>query len=600
MTDLEIIKQLEKELGITLKKNERRNHNFRSKLIDDTEIHVESSSIDEHARPFAKAAYVNNVKENRRFYFSEWTPKKELVTSLTLKGKRLTEVPPLIFKLENLKYLDLSSNKINFLPELEKPFNIKYFKLKNNNITEIPESFIEYLALGYNDGHLDLSNNKIEQLPISVYNKFDHLVFTEKETENYYLRNDNEEKAIFLMGNKIKYPKLDLLKDKSPEIINTYYNFLEKHLKSPNTNFKNKDKILPIALKNVNIKLHEKIGSIKLNEIPVDTQWIFLTGNNGFGKTSILREIANCLYENDITTEGNLVELKDQNHSHINKVENEFFVPLDKFVAYGAYRTKPHPTADDIPVTDNLFGKSDYILNFESRFKEMWAFPELKAEMSKITEILKKLIPNIADIKVVKDEKKKLTRVVYTEKDQHGELLPEVSFEQLAMGMRNIIGLVTDMIFRLSQTQEIDSQMQGIVIIDEFDNHLHPKWQKELVQKLTEIFPKIQFIVSTHSPIPLLGAPENSIVIKVDRTKQTGITAQKLDIDFTTLTPNSILTSPIFGFENLTSDSKSANKFVETEDYYPTIENNERLKKQFQENFTTEKAKNLMNLLNLD
>lgn len=60
-------------------------------------------------------------------------------------------------------------------------------------------------------------------------------------------------------------------------------------------------------------------------------------------------------------------------------------------------------------------------------------------------------------------------------------------------GYRSIIAMVGDFIIRLSENNRfIDSfnELEGIVIIDEFDNHLHPKWQKMLVQKLTDIFPK--------------------------------------------------------------------------------------------------------------
>ena len=48
-------------------------------------------------------------------------------------------------------------------------------------------------------------------------------------------------------------------------------------------------------------------------------------------------------------------------------------------------------------------------------------------------------------------------------------------------------------------------------MIDELDLHLHPQWQRTIVESLRTAFPKIQFIASTHSPIPLLGAPNNSI-----------------------------------------------------------------------------------------
>ena len=43
-------------------------------------------------------------------------------------------------------------------------------------------------------------------------------------------------------------------------------------------------------------------------------------------------------------------------------------------------------------------------------------------------------------------------------------------------------------------------ETQGLVLIDELDLHLHPAWQRRIVQGLSKIFPKVQFIATTHSP----------------------------------------------------------------------------------------------------
>ena len=75
----------------------------------------------------------------------------------------------------------------------------------------------------------------------------------------------------------------------------------------------------------------------------------------------------------------------------------------------------------------------------------------------------------------------------------------------LSDGQRNIIGMVADIAYRcvlLNPYLELDATKRspGIVLIDELDLHLHPKWQRTIVSKLKETFPKIQFITTTHSP----------------------------------------------------------------------------------------------------
>lgn len=112
--------------------------------------------------------------------------------------------------------------------------------------------------------------------------------------------------------------------------------------------------------------------------------------------------------------------------------------------------------------------------------------------------------------------------------------------------------MIGDMLIRFYKQQpEIiePKDFTGIVIIDELDLHFHPKWQRKLPILLSSIFPKIQFIASTHSVIPFLGAPKNSVFLKVKRNKATGIKLERIDIEIKNLLPNSILTSPIFDLE---------------------------------------------------
>lgn len=79
-----------------------------------------------------------------------------------------------------------------------------------------------------------------------------------------------------------------------------------------------------------------------------------------------------------------------------------------------------------------------------------------------------------------------------------------LSLAQLSDGIRNIVTLVGDIAFRLlSLNPGIYKPLEnisGIVLIDEIDMHLHPCWQQRILMHLGSVFPKIQFIVTTHSP----------------------------------------------------------------------------------------------------
>ena len=79
-----------------------------------------------------------------------------------------------------------------------------------------------------------------------------------------------------------------------------------------------------------------------------------------------------------------------------------------------------------------------------------------------------------------------------------------------------MIALVADIAFRATKLNphlgaEASRKTPGIVLIDEVDMHLHPEWQQLVLSGLTEAFPEIQFIVTTHSPQVLTTVPPECI-----------------------------------------------------------------------------------------
>ncbi|EKD33907.1 MAG: hypothetical protein ACD_75C02551G0003 [uncultured bacterium] len=101
--------------------------------------------------------------------------------------------------------------------------------------------------------------------------------------------------------------------------------------------------------------------------------------------------------------------------------------------------------------------------------------------------------------------------------DQYGRL----AVSQLSDGIRNTIALVADIAFRSVQLnahlgERAAIETQGIVLIDEVDMHLHPEWQQLILANLRKAFPKIQFIVTTHSPQVLTTVPSECIRILKD------------------------------------------------------------------------------------
>ncbi len=99
-------------------------------------------------------------------------------------------------------------------------------------------------------------------------------------------------------------------------------------------------------------------------------------------------------------------------------------------------------------------------------------------------------------------------------KQSDGMWLP---LSDLSDGYRAIIGLVADLAYRAIKLNphlgaDAVKQTRGIVLIDEIDMHLHPKWQKKIVDELKHAFPNIQFIATTHSPFIVQSLRADEII----------------------------------------------------------------------------------------
>ena len=92
--------------------------------------------------------------------------------------------------------------------------------------------------------------------------------------------------------------------------------------------------------------------------------------------------------------------------------------------------------------------------------------------------------------------------------------------EQLSDGERGVLAMVLDLTRRLAQAnpamENPTEEAEAVVLIDEIELHLHPEWQRRIVENLTKTFPKCQFIATTHSPQVIGEVPHDRIHIMSD------------------------------------------------------------------------------------
>lgn len=279
-----------------------------------------------------------------------------------------------------------------------------------------------------------------------------------------------------------------------------------------------------------NIKCFQKI------DLSLKEGWNLIIGNNGDGKTTLLMSIAlgfcdktNAsgllaeLYDGilrDDEKEGLIeIELKDEegktyrikntilggngtetltqevfkvNDKGEERPEEEF--PSDIFaVAYGSSnRTEGTRSYPGYATVDSVYG----LFNPEHKLQN----PELAARRLEGEE-RKKLFGKLQEILMLSDEDK-----IFLEKNglfSITEKWGERPLQSLSDGFKALTTIVLDFISwaQLNDKAPLSDDLSGIFIIDEIEQHLHPSWQRGIIQRLAKAFRKVQFIASTHSPI---------------------------------------------------------------------------------------------------
>ncbi len=144
------------------------------------------------------------------------------------------------------------------------------------------------------------------------------------------------------------------------------------------------------------------------------------------------------------------------------------------------------------------FGKDSDIWKTLSQLKASSRDRQLTAVRSAIAAFM----PGFSNLRV--QRKPRLHMAI----DKGGMTL---NVSQLSQGEKSMMALVGDIARRLAMmNQALDNPLEGdgIVLIDEVDLHLHPKWQRSLIRQLSETFPNCQFVLTTHSPLVISDAKD--------------------------------------------------------------------------------------------
>jgi len=256
------------------------------------------------------------------------------------------------------------------------------------------------------------------------------------------------------------------------------------------------------------IKIH-KVRHLKDIDLQFDItkkQNLILTGKNGSGKTSLLEAISDYLnkfFRGEVLPTNLNIELNNVDLLRKKYLEGTFII-----VYLNSYRflspiipesVEKFTIADNVPAQDDL---SSNLLKFlvKVEFEKLYAYKQKDEE--KINEI-ENWYQNFTEMlkEVFEEENLKLE---FNISDYSHKILIDgkepFDFRSLPSGFSSILKIISEIMLRIEFKKK---DTAGIIIIDEIDVHLHLKLQEKILPFLVQLFPDMQFIVSTHSPFVL-------------------------------------------------------------------------------------------------
>ena len=284
------------------------------------------------------------------------------------------------------------------------------------------------------------------------------------------------------------------------------------------------------------------INGIKHLEINFNKRLNLICGENGVGKTTILRSIMqpflcgenNCIkkhYGYDIGNINVFIEGEDCLHlcateefdmeetTHYNSdieaidiSDNILYFPTTRTIEYDKLSSLPSVyTKGEQDIHSALALNTGVQQNIKSWFINRFIFSHVNNSLNKIQLDNLKLSQHVIQLL---DKNLRISRVTPDFEILIKDRENEVYFEMLSDGYKSCIfilfGIIKEIEIRFPNKKAID--FDGTIMVDEIDVHLHPQWQAKLVKVLKETFPKAQIIATTHSPSVLQNATAEEII----------------------------------------------------------------------------------------
>lgn len=331
---------------------------------------------------------------------------------------------------------------------------------------------------------------------------------------------------------------------------------------------------------------------------PTNRRWTLLLGENGCGKSSVLRAVAlllagtealpellgepdtwvrngapKCRIEGVLTTANGetreiALEIKrgdglkdvfrrnarslDALDSAIAHTDRNYFV-----LGYGVSRRPPsgklRSSAIDFERSRSPRARAlatMFVADASLVSLQQWAmdleYRKGKSSLDAIKFALNQLMPEMTFARI----DRKLRQLVFKTVDG------EVPLDQLSDGYQNMAAWCGDLLYRITETfpdRKNPLSTRGVLLIDELDLHLHPLWRRKLVDFLSNTLPNFQFVATTHSALTAQQSGEGELYVIRREGKKERPTLVPFVGEPRQMMLHQLLMSPMFGLESLDS-----------------------------------------------
>lgn len=315
----------------------------------------------------------------------------------------------------------------------------------------------------------------------------------------------------------------------------------------------------PVHLASVDLRDIKGIAQLSLSfSLPPSDhgQWTVLIGPNGSGKTTILRSIALALrnardpsiwpkgafgsswirspkdMEDHPSLEAKIGILLSDGNQRVTTMRSGATLTIHQtpefdhrrlfpVFAYGCRRgsalggasREVDLGADDGPEIATLFDDRADLIHAETWLLQLDGDASKNQRSKNILDAVLQALREFLNISCIEIYDK---RVWVTEHNR-----PRLPFSSLSDGYLTSAGWFVDLVARwidmagenFSPQAEFLGSMCGLVLIDEIDLHLHPKWQVEIISKTRTLLPRMSFVVTTHNPLTLVGSKAEEVWI---------------------------------------------------------------------------------------